>query len=191
MADSLCWLAGRTSIRFGATCSAAAAVPRGCERNASTSAGAPAGTTPPGVNSPTIFGKAYPSAVETALCPTPRRSAIPLSAVGPSARSTCPAAIGAASGRPSQDATSRPPDLSLSRKPPRPPGRGRDHRQDFFDKGPGVDAKSEPARQVVDQSVERRHVVLPEGLPAGRVLQNTMTGRWRLLDVLWTAPRSW
>jgi hypothetical protein len=65
MAGSLSALAGRTSIRFGATCSIAAAA-RGCERKAVTSAGTPAGTAPPGVKRPTIFGKAYPSAVDTA-----------------------------------------------------------------------------------------------------------------------------
>ena len=51
------------------------------------------GTTPRGVKSPTIFGNAYPSAVEATPCPRPRRPAIPLSAAAPSARSTCPAAM--------------------------------------------------------------------------------------------------
>jgi hypothetical protein len=88
-----------------------------------TSEGTPAGTEPPGVKTPTIFGKAYPSAVDTTPCANPRRLAIPPMAVAPSARSTCAAAIGLASGWPSQDPTSevRPADLNVLRKPPRPP----------------------------------------------------------------------
>jgi hypothetical protein len=122
MVGSLSTAAGRTSIRFGATGSATAAA-RGCERKAVTAGGTPAGTAPPGVRRPMIFGNAYPSAVDTALWPRPSRLAMPPRAVAPSARSIWLAATGAASGWPTQEATSevRPPDLSLSRKPLRPP----------------------------------------------------------------------
>src|ERR1700756_2670722 len=110
------------SIRFGATCSVAA-VARAGDRNPVIAAGVPAGTTPPGVKRPTILGRAYPSALDTTLCPRPKRPAIPLSAVAPSALSTRAAAIGQASGRPSQDATSgvSPADFNLSRNPLKPP----------------------------------------------------------------------
>ena len=54
------------SIRFGATCSVTTAARAG-DRKLVTAAGTPAGTTPPGVKSPTIFGNAYPTAVYNAL----------------------------------------------------------------------------------------------------------------------------
>ena len=45
--------------------------------------------------------------------------------------------------------------------------RRRDHRQNFSDKCPSVDAKPETAGQIVDQRIERRHVPLPESLLPG------------------------
>ncbi len=147
-----------------------------------TSAGIPAGMAPPGVKRPTIFGRAYPSAVDAAPCARPRRPAIPLSAVAPSARSTSPAAIGLASGRPSQDAASevRPADLNLSRKPSKPPGELEIIARTSLTSDRALAPRPNRAAKSSISASNAAMSSSPKDPLASLALQKTMTAPWRL-----------
>ena len=124
MTAGISHLVGLLELPAGTVAAGARAAP--LPRNAAAAVGTAAGTVPPGVSRPTIFGTATASAEVTTLAPRPSLLArLSMNDAGRASSTWGTVMGGAVSPRPSQTATRlpRPALLVSSMNPAMPPGR--------------------------------------------------------------------